>query len=101
MRELEAAVVVNCTGPEYDIGRLTVAPLVTQLRDEGYVRADSQRIGIELDHTYRVIGRDGEGVPGLHYVGPMLRARYWEAIAVPELRRHTQSLVRHLIARRR
>ena len=43
------------------------------------------------------IDRDGEGVPGLHYVGPMLRARYWEAIAVPELRRHTQTLARHLL----
>lgn len=97
VRELEAAVVVNCTGPDYDIGRLTVSPLVTQLRDEGYVRADPQRIGIELDERYRVIGTDGRGLAGLYYVGPMLRARYWEAIAVPELRRHTQTLARHLL----
>ncbi|MBS0355165.1 MAG: hypothetical protein JSR83_14855, partial [Proteobacteria bacterium] len=42
-------------------------------------------------------GADGRKVPGVHYVGPMLRARYWEAIAVPELRRHTLALARHLL----
>lgn len=27
---------------------------------------------------------------GLYYLGPLLKARDWEAIAVPELRRHAQ-----------
>lgn len=99
-RELEVAAVVNCTGPDYDIGRLDASALVSQLRDEGYIRADRQRIGIEADDGYRVVDARGEAVQGLHYVGPMLRARYWEAIAVPELRRHAQDLVRWLLASR-
>lgn len=98
-RELEVAVVVNCTGPDYDVTRLTASRLIVQLREEGYLRPDPLHIGIELDEHYNVIGRDGYRVAGLHYVGPMLRARYWEAIAVPELRRHTQDLARHLLER--
>ncbi|ATE59532.1 FAD/NAD(P)-binding protein [Thauera sinica] len=97
---LDVAAVVNCTGPDYDIDRLSASPLVAQLRDEGYLRPDPLHIGVEVDEEYHPIGADGHKVPGVHYVGPMLRARYWEAIAVPELRRHTLQLARHLIARR-
>lgn len=100
-RVLEVAAVVNCTGPEYDLTRLTVSPLVTQLRDEGYLQADALRIGVEVDEDYHLLDGKGRKVPGMHYVGPMLRARYWEAIAVPELRRHTLQLARHLLAPRR
>ena len=70
-----------------------------QLREEGYLRPVPLHIGIDVDEHYNVIGGDGHRVAGLHYVGPMLRARYWEAIAVPELRRHTQDLARHLLER--
>lgn len=97
LRVLDAASVVNCTGPEYDVDRLSQPILVTQLRDEGYLRADPLHIGIEVDEQYHLVGADGRKVPGMHYVGPMLRARYWEAIAVPELRRHSLQLVRHLL----
>ncbi len=97
-RVLEAAAVVNCTGPDYDIDRLAQPTLIAQLRDEGYLRADPLHIGIEVDEQYHPVGADGRKVPGVHYVGPMLRARYWEAIAVPELRRHTLALARHLLA---
>lgn len=98
LRTLDVAAVVNCTGPEYDLTRLTSSPLVTQLRDEGHLQADALRIGIEVDEDYHLLDRSGRKVPGMHYVGPMLRARYWEAIAVPELRRHTLQLARHLLA---
>jgi uncharacterized NAD(P)/FAD-binding protein YdhS len=35
-------------------------------------------------------------VPGLFYIGPMLKARFWEAIAVPELRVHASQLAHQL-----
>lgn len=90
------AAVVNCTGPDYDINRAQSA-LVVQLREEGLIRADALRLGLEVDADYLVIGREGETLPGLYYVGPMLRARYWESIAVPELRTHTQQLARQIL----
>ncbi len=96
LRIVDAAAAINCTGPNYDIDAAT-APLIAQLRDDGYLRADALKMGIDVDDDSRVIGRDGRAVDGLHYIGPMLRARYWEATAVPELRVHARNLARRLI----
>ncbi len=96
-RVIEVGAVVNCTGPEYDITRLQGA-LFTQLRDEGYVQPDALGIGMEVDPAYRPVGRAGAPTPGLFYVGPMLRANYWEAIAVPELRRHALDAALHVLS---
>ena len=43
LRELNVSRVVNCTGPNCDISKVTV-PLVVQLRDEGYLQQDPTRI---------------------------------------------------------
>lgn len=97
VKALRVAAVVNCTGPDYDIDRAS-SPLVVQLRRDGWIRPDPLRLGLEVDADYRVIGRNGLAVERLYYVGPMLRARYWEAIAVPELRAHALQLARRLLA---
>lgn len=89
--------IVNCTGPDYDIGAID-SPLVRQLRDDGLIRPDPLKIGIDVDDTYAPLGRDGKTQPGLYYLGPMLRAKYWEAIAVPELRIHAGRLTAHITA---
>jgi uncharacterized NAD(P)/FAD-binding protein YdhS len=94
---LEVAAVVNCTGPRYDITHAAPA-LVAQLHEQGWLQPDALKLGLEFDDDDRPIGRDGRPVDGLYYVGPMLKARYWEAIAVPELRRHTLALAHRLLA---
>ena len=91
VERLRVGAIVNCTGPEMDLERLP-APLWQQLRRDGLVRADALHIGLEVDAAYRVVGATGRPVEGLHYVGPMLKAGTWEAIAVPELRGHVRSL---------
>ena len=91
LRELDVSRVINCTGPTCNISKVTV-PLIVQLRDEGYLQQDSTRIGFEVNDDYRVINRHGQPEENLFYVGPMLKARFWEAIAVPELRLHARRL---------
>lgn len=86
-KTLEVGSVINCTGPDYDIERID-STLLKQLRQDGLIMGDALRLGLELDHQYNVIGRDKKIIFGLRYLGPMLRACYWEAIAVPELRVH-------------
>ncbi len=95
-RALTAAAVINCTGPNFDIDNSATA-LIAQLRDDGYLCADSLKMGLQIDDAYRPIGRDGNAIDGLHYLGPMLRARYWEAMAVPELRVHARALAQRII----
>jgi uncharacterized NAD(P)/FAD-binding protein YdhS len=93
---LTAGSVVNCTGPAGDTRRL-VDPLFASLCGQGLLRPDPLGLGIDTSSTGAVLGRDGQPVPTLYYVGPFLRARDWEATAVPELRRHARQLADHLL----
>jgi len=87
--------VVNCTGPSADVAR-SGDPLMRALCGKGWLKPDNLALGIEVDPAYRVLASDGAPVPGLRYVGPMLKAQNWEAIAVPELRVHASRLAQLL-----
>jgi len=89
--------VVNCTGPDSCAERNT-DPLVQSLLANGLIRCDARSLGIDVAADGRVLGRDGEPVDSLWYVGPWLRARDWEATAVPELREHAAQLAARLVA---
>jgi uncharacterized NAD(P)/FAD-binding protein YdhS len=58
---------------------------------------DELRLGAEIHPDYRAIGRNGFPLEWLYVTGPMLRARYFEATAVPELRLHTAALAARLV----
>jgi uncharacterized NAD(P)/FAD-binding protein YdhS len=62
----------------------------------GLIRPDAHDLGIDVADDGRVISREGAPVDRLHYIGPWLRARDWEATAVPELREHALALARRL-----
>ena len=84
--------VINCTGPTYDIHR-TGSELVTYLADQKFLRQDEVKIGFQIGSDYTV----NSDYPNLYYVGPMLKATYWEAIAVPELRAHSAKLAASIL----
>jgi uncharacterized NAD(P)/FAD-binding protein YdhS len=90
--------VINCTGPECRAARVT-DPLVQSLLSSGIIRADALSLGIDVAEDGRPISRDGAEVDRLHYLGPWLRARDWEATAVPELREYAVVLARSLAQR--
>jgi len=87
--------VVNCSGPDSRVVR-NPDPLVQTLLAGGWIRPDARQLGIDVAHDGHVIGRDGMPVTGLYYIGPWLRARDWEATAVPELRLVAARLARQL-----
>jgi uncharacterized NAD(P)/FAD-binding protein YdhS len=68
----------NCTGPLHSIAR-TRDPLLRSLLDAGQVRADHLGIGLEVDGQARAGER-------LWALGPLTKGRYWEIIAVPDIR---------------
>jgi len=68
----------NCTGPLHSIAR-TRDPLLRSLLDAGRVRADHLGIGLEVDDEARAGER-------LWALGPLTKGRYWEIIAVPDIR---------------
>ena len=88
--------VVNCTGPDHRVARHP-EPLVKSLLANGMIRPDALSLGIDVAADGRVICRDGSPLHNLYYLGPWLRARDWEATAVPELREHAARLAQHLV----
>jgi uncharacterized NAD(P)/FAD-binding protein YdhS len=89
--------IVNCTGPDARADRST-DPFVASLIAAGFVRADELALGLDVAADGRPIGRDGAAVDRLWYLGPWLRARDWEATAVPELRDHAARLAQRILS---
>jgi uncharacterized NAD(P)/FAD-binding protein YdhS len=68
----------NCTGPLHDIER-TRDPLLRSLLVGGEARPDQLGMGLEVDDKSRAGER-------LWALGPLTKGRYWEIIAVPDIR---------------
>jgi uncharacterized NAD(P)/FAD-binding protein YdhS len=91
--------VINCTGPDYAIARST-EPLWRNLVQCGLCTPDPLGLGLRTGPRGAVIDADGWPGPHLFYVGPMLRADYWEATAAQELRSHVEQLAALLATQR-
>jgi uncharacterized NAD(P)/FAD-binding protein YdhS len=87
--------IFNCTGPDYRPAQSENA-LVQSLLSNGLIAPDRLELGIRVTADSEVVGADGRIVKGLYYIGPWLRARDWEATAVPELREHARRLAERL-----
>ena len=70
----------NCTGPLHSIAH-TRDPLLRSLLDAVEVRPDPLGIGLAVDQQSRA----ADAAP-LWAVGPLTKARYWEIVAVPDIR---------------
>lgn len=90
--------VINATGPDYRI-HATRDPLLRSLAEAGLIAADPHSLGVRTDANYSLVGANNQPHRHLYYLGPMLRASYWEATAVPELRGHSERLAALLVAR--
>lgn len=79
-RTMGFAYAFNCTGPLHSITH-TKDPLLRSLFDTGAIAPDQLGIGLDVDARSRASG--GERLWAL---GPLTKGRYWEIIAVPDIR---------------
>ncbi len=91
-----AARIVNCSGPSSAIDAGS-SPLLWRLQQSGRLQPCPHGLGLQVDEAYRILNASGQGQPGLHYLGPHLRAQRWEATAVPELREHAAALAAQVV----
>ena len=63
----------------------------------GLIKPDADGLGLELSPDYEILNQSKEPMRGLWYIGPMLKAQYCEATAVPELRVHAQTLAKNIV----
>lgn len=82
---LEAALVINCTGPHTRFSA-TRSQLLQNLLGSGLAQPDSMDMGVRVESDFAVVERGGRRSPFLLAVGPLLRGTLWESIAVSELR---------------
>jgi uncharacterized NAD(P)/FAD-binding protein YdhS len=68
----------NCTGPLHSIAR-SKDPVLRSLLDAGQVKPDRLGIGLDVTDDCRAGAR-------LWAMGPLTKGRYWEIIAVPDIR---------------
>jgi uncharacterized NAD(P)/FAD-binding protein YdhS len=88
--------VVNCTGPSTDVRRLG-DPLLDALLARRLLRPDPLGLGLETAADGALLDAAGRPSRVLSLVGPLLKADYWEATAVPELRQHAARLAERLL----
>ena len=79
-REQHFALGVNCTGPLGAIGR-SEDGVLKSLFEAGMARPDGLGMGLDVDGRSRVAG-----AKRLWAVGPLTKGRFWEIVAVPDIR---------------
>ena len=90
--------IINCTGPNSN-PCLIEEPLIQQLIEDDLISVDPLGLGLRVDNSLAVESQDGTSSEWLSYVGPMLKANFWEATAVPELRLYASALARKVAAK--
>ena len=77
-QRMRFAFAFNCTGPLHSVDR-TKDPLLRSLLDKGATHPDHLGIGLAVDENSRAGER-------LWALGPLTKGRFWEIIAVPDIR---------------
>lgn len=90
MHVWKGSAVINCSGPSSSLRAAKHDHLIQSLLAKGKILPDALSLGVSVDTQYRLLDGQGRGQDGLFYLGPMLKAQFWEATAVPELRSHAQ-----------
>src|SRR3984885_7967613 len=96
MAQLTVDMLVNATGPNYNIERST-DPIITSLRAAGLVAPDALRLGMRTARFGACVDVHGRASERLFYLGPMLRADHLDATAAAELTHHAERLPAHLV----
>jgi len=92
---VRAEVVLECRG---NSGIATTAnPVLLALLKRGAARPSPLGLGIDVTPASVLIDAAGRETPGLYAVGPLTAGRFWEIVAVPDIRVQAAALVRRWI----
>ncbi|HTW85689.1 MAG TPA: FAD/NAD(P)-binding protein [Candidatus Sulfotelmatobacter sp.] len=93
---LEAARVVNCSGPEHDFRHLA-NPLIAQLLARGTMTPYPLHIGVQVAQNGTLIGRDGAAQARVYALGPVRFGTLIETTAIPEIALQARELAARLM----
>ncbi len=88
---IEAARVINCSGPEHDFQKLP-NPLVRCLFSNGCISAHPLGIGLQVAPSGAMVANDGTISARLFAIGPVRYGTLIETTAIPEIRIQAREL---------
>jgi uncharacterized NAD(P)/FAD-binding protein YdhS len=94
---ISAERVVNALGIGCDVTK-SKTPLVCNLVERGLLVSDELGIGPKIARDDAMIDKYGNASDWLFGAGPITRSRYWEIVAVPDIRLQIEQLVGRLLA---
>jgi uncharacterized NAD(P)/FAD-binding protein YdhS len=98
VKEITAARVINCTGPDMNYRRVA-SPLLNSLFAQGLIVAGPYGSGLWTSETGAVRDQNGSYSHVLFHVGPGRQGTLLESIAVPELRQQAAEMAELLAER--
>jgi uncharacterized NAD(P)/FAD-binding protein YdhS len=94
--ELATGWVINCTGSATDV-TTTADPLLRHLLDSGLARPDPLRLGLDAGDHGALRDAGGRPTGDILTLGPLLRGRWYETTAIPEIRDQAATLARQML----
>jgi uncharacterized NAD(P)/FAD-binding protein YdhS len=95
IQSIDAARVINCSGPTADYDRIS-DQLIRSLLADGTARPDALRLGLDVTGTCALLSCSGAISRRLFAIGPVTKGAFWEMTAVPDIRRQCEFLAQHL-----
>jgi uncharacterized NAD(P)/FAD-binding protein YdhS len=94
---MPVAAILDCTGISSS-PRHSPNPLVRDLLSRGLTRPDPLDLGLDVAESCALINQSGHASQRLFAVGPITRGRFWEIMAVPDIRIQCAELASAIIA---
>jgi uncharacterized NAD(P)/FAD-binding protein YdhS len=95
-KTLKVERIVNCTGPDTDLGRST-NPVLRNLVEQGWLQPDPHRLGALADDQGALLPAGVGWRPPLYALGPLRLGQLIESVAIPEIRVQAQELAELLM----
>ena len=94
---MQVAAILDCTGISSSPLH-SPNPLVRDLLSRGMTRPDPLELGLDVTECCALINQSGRVSQRLFAVGPITRGRFWEIMAVPDIRVQCAKLAAVIIA---
>jgi uncharacterized NAD(P)/FAD-binding protein YdhS len=97
-QSMRVAKVVECVGvavAPHD----SANPALRNLLEQGLIRPDPIGVGLDVAPDCAVIGRSGKPSEKIFAVGPLTRGRFWEIVAIPDIRAQCAELTQRIFSR--
>jgi uncharacterized NAD(P)/FAD-binding protein YdhS len=73
--------------------------VLQDLLEQGLIRPDPIGIGLDVTPDCAVIDRAGKPSAKLFAIGPLTRGRFWEIVAIPDIRVQCAELAQRIASR--